>query len=95
MGCPGRRKLHLLAVLLAAAIAGCIVVEDNAMRPAGVTVEEHYRLDLGDQKVPVKDVRTEYTRNPDGTIVIKRDERHYEEGQKLLDKYLGEGSCGD
>ena len=84
---PTKRQLLLLIVLLAMAMvmAGCIVSD---YKSPGKIVDEHYTIEVDGRKVPIKDIRTESSIGPDGKIVIKRDERHHKEGQKLLDKYL-------
>jgi len=85
-----RRQLPLLAILLTGAIASCVVVDDSVLHQPSMIVEEHYTVEVDGQKIPAKDVHTESSRGPDGTIMIKRDETYYREGQRLLDRYLGE-----
>jgi len=84
---PTKRQLLLQMVFLAMAMvmAGCIVSD---YKSPGKIVDEHYTIEVDGLKVPIKDIRTETSLGPDGGIVIKRDERHYGEGQKLLDKHL-------
>ena len=81
------KQLLLLIGLLAMALvmAGCVVSD---CKSPGTIVDEHYTIEVDGRKVPIKDIRTETSLGPDGGIVIKRDERHYGDGQKLLDKYL-------
>jgi len=84
---PTKRQLLMLIVFPAMALvmAGCVVSD---YKPPGTIVDEHYTIEVDGRKVPIRDSRTETSIGPDGGIVIKRDERHYGEGQKLLDKHL-------
>ncbi len=87
MSHPANRQLLSLIVLLAMAVvmAGCVVSD---YKPPGTIVDEHYTIEVDGRKVPIKDIRTETSLGPGEGIVIKRDERHYGDGQKLLDKHL-------
>ncbi len=82
-----KRQLLLMIVLpvMALVMAGCVVSD---YKSPGTIVDEHHTIEVDGRKVPIKDIHTETSLGPDGGIVIKRDERHYGEGQKLLDKYL-------
>jgi len=84
---PTKRQFLSLIVLLAMTVvmAGCVVSD---YKSPGTIVDEHDTIEVDGRKVPIRDIRTETSLGTDGKIVIKRDERHYGEGQKLLDKHL-------
>lgn len=82
-----KRQLLLLVALTAMVVmmAGCMALECPS---PGTIVDEHDTIEVEGRKVPIRDTRTETTIGPDGAIVVKRDERRYAEGQRLLDKCL-------